>query len=93
MVQSRTEARARAERATATEQFAGEAAYVPYFWWARTTRASRRVGDIWIFEVTAEDAAIFPELARVDGVAIRRTDGCVHETSPEDAVRDWLKGR
>ena len=85
--------RRRAERATLTARYCDEPAYVPYFWWARTRRLSMRIGDIWLLTVTAADVALFPDLADVPMVAVRETDGHVHETSAEDALRDCLRGR
>lgn len=66
---------------------------MPYFWCARAKRRSMRIGDVWLLTVTAADVAIFPELADVPVVAVRETDGHVHETSAEDALGDWMRGR
>ena len=70
-----------------------EAEYVACFWSAlQHGRAHAMWGDVIALHVTAADVAAFPELAGLDVVALRVTDGEVHETSPEDAAFESLRG-
>lgn len=84
--------RANCERAVKSARFKDEATYVPYYWSLRNspTRDVAVWGTVFGFGVTAEDRKIFPELARRDVVAVRETDGLVHETSPEDAAWETM---
>ena len=65
-----------------------EPAYVTHFWSAfRAGRTGSRWGDAIVFAVSPDDVARFADLARTEVVALRVTEGEVHETSPEDAAR------
>jgi hypothetical protein len=80
--------RADFERMTRTPRFEEEAGYVPYFWLARRSgRAHARWGDVLAFTVSQADREMWPELAGVDVVCVRVTDGRVHETTAEDAAK------
>lgn len=72
--------RRRCIRATHRPRFDGAAAYVPYFWWAAGAgRRAARLGDVLAFEVDERDRRLFPELGRATVVALRVTNGLVHE--------------
>lgn len=61
--------------------------YVGYFWAAYGAgRRSQWWGDAVVFTVTSADVAAFPRLAGAEVVALRVTEGEVHETSPIDAA-------
>lgn len=63
--------------------------YVTHFWSAyQAGRSCSRWGEAMVFSVSAEDIAAFPRLARAEVIALRITEGEVHETSPEDAASD-----
>lgn len=66
-----------------------EPAYVAHYWSAfQSERTHERWGEAIVFHVSAEDLASFPELEGAEVVALRVTDGEVHETSPEDAATE-----
>jgi len=56
-------------------KFEGEAPYVPYYWEAFLSGcADRDDGRVLGFDVTAEDKALFPELAKRRTVKLMETD-------------------
>ena len=63
--------------------------YVAHFWSAyQAGRPCSWWGEALVFTVSADDIAAFPRLARAQVIALRITEGEVHETSPEDAASD-----
>ena len=70
------------DRVSRPGKFEGESGYVPYYWENGMADDEIYSGDtpIWVFKVTPEDRAMFPELGRRKVIKLwESNDGFVQE--------------